>query len=30
MVPSYSAGRFTGDFADMHRWGVNATIGYGF
>lgn len=30
MVPDLSAGRATGRYADMHRWGVNATIGYGF
>jgi hypothetical protein len=30
LVPEISAGRDTGSHADMHRWGVNATIGYGF
>jgi hypothetical protein len=30
MVPELSAGRDTGRSADMHRWGVNATLGYGF
>ena len=30
MVPELSAGRDTGKHADMHRWGVNATLGYGF
>lgn len=30
MVPELSAGRVTDNFADMHRWGVNATLGYGF
>jgi opacity protein-like surface antigen len=30
MVPELSAGRDTGKHADMHRWGVNASIGYGF
>jgi hypothetical protein len=30
MVPELSAGRDTGDRASMHRWGVNATLGYGF
>jgi hypothetical protein len=30
MIPAVSAGRDTGSSADMHRWGVNATIGYGF
>lgn len=30
MVPEFTAGRDTGGHADMHRWGVNATLGYGF
>jgi hypothetical protein len=30
LVPELSAGRDTGSHADMHRWGVNATLGYGF
>lgn len=30
LLPELSAGRITGGSADMHRWGVNATIGYGF
>jgi len=30
MVPELSAGRETGSHADMHRWGVNATLGYGW
>ena len=30
MVPELSAGRATGGYADMHRWGINATLGYGF
>jgi hypothetical protein len=30
LLPELSAGRLTGGSADMHRWGVNATIGYGF
>jgi hypothetical protein len=30
LVPELSAGRENGSHADMHRWGVNATLGYGF
>jgi len=30
LVPELSAGRDTGGHADMHRWGINATLGYGF
>lgn len=30
LLPEFTAGRDTGTHADMHRWGVNATIGYGF
>jgi hypothetical protein len=30
LVPELSAGRDTGSHADMHRWGINATLGYGF
>jgi hypothetical protein len=30
MVPEFSAGRDTGGNADMHSWGVNATLGFGF
>jgi hypothetical protein len=30
LVPELSAGRDVGGRADMHRWGVNATLGYGF
>ncbi|HWO21521.1 MAG TPA: hypothetical protein VNO30_22285 [Kofleriaceae bacterium] len=30
LVPALSAGRDNGSHADMHRWGVNATLGYGF
>ena len=30
LVPELSAGRDTGSHADMHRWGVNATLGWGF
>ncbi len=30
MVPEFSAGRDTGGNADMHSWGVNATVGFGF
>jgi hypothetical protein len=30
MVPDLSGGRDTGRDADMHRWGVSATLGYGF
>jgi hypothetical protein len=30
MVPDLSANGDNGRYADMHRWGVNATIGYGF
>jgi hypothetical protein len=30
MVPEISAGRDTGGNADMHKWGVSATIGFGF
>ncbi|HSK03446.1 MAG TPA: hypothetical protein VK932_19475 [Kofleriaceae bacterium] len=30
MVPEFEAGRDTGGNADMHSWGVNATLGFGF
>jgi hypothetical protein len=30
LVPQLSAGRDVGSKADMHRWGVNATLGWGF
>ena len=30
LVPQLSAGRDAGSKADMHRWGVNATLGWGF
>lgn len=30
LVPELSAGRDTGTHADMHRWGANATLGWGF
>jgi hypothetical protein len=30
MVPEFEAGRDTGGSADMHSWGVNATLGFGF
>jgi hypothetical protein len=30
LVPQLSAGRDNGSHADMHRWGVNATLGWGF
>jgi hypothetical protein len=30
LVPEVTAGRASGAHADMHRWGVNATLGYGF
>ena len=30
LVPQLSAGRDVGSKADMHRWGINATLGWGF
>jgi hypothetical protein len=30
MVPEFEAGRATGGNADMHSWGVNATLGFGW